>query len=293
MTDAPPVHVPHHGGNNLTGSLGHKLGPLPVWVWGLVGGLAFGAVYYVHKKKADAAKLASTQNSGSAFGSTDSSSNGGNAGELATTGGSAGMGGANQSLAQWAANAVNWLIGQGTSPSDATNALSAYINGATLTPDQTTLVNQALANFGAPPSGILPVNTASTPAATVSDDWRSPPAGTIVLTDYQRGGIFLEYPDGTEQNLTPQQWAVVSTFNLPNTTVGSPPAAAAAPAAAPAPAPAAAAGRTYKVQPGDTYWSIAQRFYGSPSNANIGKLEAANPYPARSIPVGATLNIPA
>lgn len=242
MTETPPVHVPHHGGNGLTGSLGNKLGPLPVWVWGLIGGLAFGAVYYIHKKKTDAAAQAAV-NTGSAFTTLGAASNGGNAGELATTGGGGGTGiggAAGTSLAQWAANATNWLIGQGTSPADASNALSAYINGATLTPNQTTLVNQALANFGVPPSGILPVNTA-TPTPTPT------PATTPVP-------------------------------------------APVAPAPAPA-APAATAGRTYVVQPGDTYWGLAQRFYG---NGNLyTKIQGANPYPARSIPVGATLTIPA
>lgn len=289
MTDTPPVHVPHHG-ESTVGSLNHKLGPLPVWAWGLAGGLLFGVVYYLHKKKADAAAASASQLANqSAFTSLGSSSNGGDAGELATTGGSSGLGGSatGTSLAQWAANAVNWLIGQGANPSDATNALSAYINGQTLTPDQSTLVNQALSNFGAPPSGILPVNTQD----NTTGDPNSVPGTFVTYTrDASTGGIYGVKADGTQVLLSPAEYAALG--NPAFTQYGTAPTPAAAPAAAPAPA-AAAATRTYKVQPGDTYYSLAARFYGSSSNANIGKLEAANPYPARDIPVGATLNIPA
>lgn len=296
MTDAtPPVHVPHHGGSNLTGSLGHKLGPLPVWAWGLIGGLAFGTVYYLHRRKALAQAQAAP--TGSAFTSLGANSNGGDAGELATTGGSSGLGGtaAGTSLAQWAANAVNWLIGQGTDPGAASNALSAYINGSTLTTDQAGLVNKALSNFGAPPSGILPVNTTQTNQAPAGDPnalkSNFPGGYTRNAAD---GAIYGIKADGTQVHLTPAEYAALG--NPSFTPYGTAPKAPAAPAKATAPAaPAkpAVATRTYRVMSGDTYYSIAGKFYGSSSAANVAKLEGANPYPARSIPVGATLKIPA
>lgn len=79
------------------------------------------------------------------------------------------------------------------------------------------------------------------------------------------------------------------------------PARLPAPAAPPpvtAPAPTTTAvkavnnpGTTYVVRPGDTYWALAQRFYGNP--LDWPKLQAANGYAPTKIPIGATLRIPA
>jgi LysM repeat protein len=291
-----PGHV-HTGGGELD-QLKGKLGPLPVWGWGLIGGVVIGGYMYYRKRKA-AAATANT-NAGSQYSGTNDSSNGGSAGELATTQGNAASGSnVTGTLAGWASQAVNWLIGQGSNPTDASNAISAYINGQTLTPAQETMVNNSLTEFGAPPSGVLPVNVATT--TTTSTPVTTP---DLSQSAYQAGpgaGLWASYQAniGSAANQTAyengynnwvyQQTNGASGAPTPAATPASAPAAAAA--AAPAPA-AAAATRKYTVQSGDTYFSVAQRFYGSSSSANVSKLEGANPYPARDIPVGAVLNIP-
>lgn len=302
MTDVSPPGggggTPHiHGGSPGGGELGQlkgKLGPLPVWGWGLIGGGLVGGYMYYRKRKA--AATANT-NAGSQYSGLNSSSNGGSAGELSTTNGQASSGSnVTGSLAGWAAQAVNWLIGQGSNPTDASNAISAYINGQTLTPAQETSVNSALTEFGAPPSGVLPINVSNTSTTTPPT-----PAPDLSQSAYQAGsgsGLWAAY----QQNIgnAAAQTAYENGYNnwvyqQTNGALGGPtPAAVPAPPAAPAPAaaPAAAATRKYTVQSGDTYYGLAQRFYGSSSAANVSKLEGANPYPARSIPVGAVLNIP-
>ena len=49
--------------------------------------------------------------------------------------------------------------------------------------------------------------------------------------------------------------------------------------------------RTHTVKRGDTYWDLARRYYGDPQQWR--KIANANPYPAREIPIGAKLVIPA
>lgn len=322
MTDVAPAPHAHPAGGGGFGGLefNKKIGPLPAWGWGLIGGLVFGGWYYLHKR----AQVAAAGNTPTADSlSPTSSSDGGDAGELGTTLGAAGLGGSTTgtTLAAWAANAVDWLIGQGTNPGDASNALSAYINGQTLTPAQETLVNEALTEFGAPPSGILPVLTGTTTPTTgtttggsTSTAPTAPTNASLSETQVRAASpnvraIYNEYvhavPGSTEQHElqtayegavndyrsggeahTPTLAAVMA--NIAAHTPKS--AAAAAPVSTTKASPAA---RTYKVASGDTYTSIAQRFYGSASAANVAKVEAANSqYPARSLPVGATINIP-
>lgn len=49
--------------------------------------------------------------------------------------------------------------------------------------------------------------------------------------------------------------------------------------------------RTHTVQAGDTYWKLADRYYGN--GAEWRTIADANPYPPRAIPVGVNLTIPA
>lgn len=296
MTDNPVAHPhPHDGGGGGVGlsggSLTHKLGPLPVWAWGLIGGGIFGVAYYLHKKKQVAAG-----STGPSYSDLNASGNGGNAGELATTGGSAGAGGGTPpSLASWAANVVNWLIGQGTDPASASNAISAYINGQTLTSDQTVLVNKGLTQFGSPPSGILPVNTVTdNPSPTPTPTPTPPGPVDLSQTAFQQGAgavLWQQYQSNqTPSNLHLWQQA----YNAWYAAGGGAAVPSSFTPTGDAVAPTAAAPRTYTVQPGDNLSAISQRFYGNANrytdiyNANQGVI---GPNPSLIHP-GQVLTIP-
>lgn len=53
------------------------------------------------------------------------------------------------------------------------------------------------------------------------------------------------------------------------------------------------ASKTYVVQPGDSIWALAKKFYGTPTKANQRRLVDANPKYAKTLPRGATIVIPA
>lgn len=297
VTDIPAEAHTHGSGavKGFTGSLTHKLGPLPVYAWGLIGAGIF-VGYYVYKKRTSSSGDSATGSAADllAGGSTDGGSG---TGELATTGGSStGNGGSDSpSLAQWGANVSNWLAGQGATPQDADNAISAYINGQTLTADQETLVNKGLAQFGAPPSGLLPVNgpsSGSDPNALASNF-----VTTWLNFDNPGGGAgFGLTTAGQIVELTGNEWAsLLSQGKSQDYVIGqagdnvpaTPSPNTAAPVTATAPT-ATQTTRAYQVQQGDTYQSLAQTFYGDAGQAS--QIEAANNN--ATLTPGATIQVP-
>ena len=82
-----------------------------------------------------------------------------------TSGGGGGGGGGStvtppvqQTNAQWARGALNAAIGNGTvDPTDGANAVTAWLNGQTLTASQTTIIAKLTTAYGQPPEGVLPI----------------------------------------------------------------------------------------------------------------------------------------
>lgn len=64
---------------------------------------------------------------------------------------------ATQTNAQWASSSASALIAGGASPTQVNNALAKYLAGTALTPAEAAIVNQAIAKYGEPPQGILPI----------------------------------------------------------------------------------------------------------------------------------------
>lgn len=56
---------------------------------------------------------------------------------------------------QWSRLAFDWLIGLGNDPSLTERALAKYIQGMSLTAQETSIVNLAKTAFGAPPEGLI------------------------------------------------------------------------------------------------------------------------------------------
>lgn len=138
---------------NFRESLMRKLGPLPVWAWGVLLGLAIliGVYYYNNQRK--------SENAGNTVVSTDDVL-GTLAGEPAeqvavapeTT---------FETNTSWRAKAVMFLIGRAISPLTAQRALDKYLQGEPLTAEEGAIVNTAITNFGLPPDGVFGIPSIS------------------------------------------------------------------------------------------------------------------------------------
>lgn len=132
-----------------------KLGPLPVWAWGaIVGVIAVAYIWYSGRSDngasdgVQAASDAVGTGADAAFDAIDgafkptasgSSLNTGDAEETA------------DSNTAWGMRAVQHLIGLGTAPITAQQAVTAYLNGDPMTTEQQALVNAAIGAVGQPP----------------------------------------------------------------------------------------------------------------------------------------------
>lgn len=169
MTDIIPEA--HSHGASVTNTLTRKVGPFPGYVWAglvIVGYLLYRKFYGARKASASvdpAAQLSGAADpvtGGVSYGSAGSGSTGTN-----TTGG------AFTTNAQWEANALRGLVGEGLNPSDVSNALNSYVNGKSVTGAQQLIINRAILEFGPPPEGVLPVTV--TPIVTNPPPKPAPP----------------------------------------------------------------------------------------------------------------------
>jgi len=149
--------------------LTRKVGPLPGWAWLAiaVGGYA---VYKMYQNRAGNVNQ-DTSASDTIIPSSAPVSDASN--PVDGTGGvnlSGGIGGTQTTPvgpitnAQWAATAARGLIAQNPSQAVAiTNALQKYVTGSKsgLTSAEQSIVTQAIAQFGPPPEGILPITSAA------------------------------------------------------------------------------------------------------------------------------------
>jgi hypothetical protein len=173
-------------------ALTRKIGPLPVWVWGVGLGLAYDLVVvrkkagtagqqtdpagnvgtidpatgYVYGSSQDQAGLAA-QNSTSTDGNSGGSSGSTTAGQYADN-------------ASWGRAAVNYLVGLGEDPTAANEAIQQYLGSQTLTPQQQAMVNLVIQGIGAPPQLPGPTGTPPPPINT-------PPGGIVYATNPPSG----------------------------------------------------------------------------------------------------------
>lgn len=131
--------------------LTEKIGPLPGYVWVIiVGGIAW--LFYMRTKAASAAATAAPVDStfpvvyGDAPGT----------GEFNGLQPSGPTGTQTQNNASWAKMVTDALITAGGDPLNITNAISNWLNGGSLSPDQQSIVNTVLRQYGSPPNGIMP-----------------------------------------------------------------------------------------------------------------------------------------
>lgn len=157
---------PSGGGKGLAGAEAlamKKVGPLPIIAYIGIG--IVGYLLYRRYKGASVPAATTAVDPTTATSGLDSSSNGGSGADTVDTSTpSDGSTVAPLSDVQWEANTVEWLIQKGHSPADASNAIAAYMSGATLTSAQLLLVNSAIGQFGTPPSGVKTIKAEVPPA---------------------------------------------------------------------------------------------------------------------------------
>lgn len=194
-----------------------KLGPLPVWVWGvLVGVVILGVVYYRRAEAKTAA--ADTTANGVSVSGEDLTSDLAGAASDGTTGASATDGTdlttsstVGQTNASWESDALAWLSSHGFSPLVAQNALETYLEGTLSSTDSAAVgaVNAAIQNFGLPPEGVFatPTVTSTTPTTVTGGGPAAvtePGSGTWYLLNGTTSYITLS--KGVKTYHTKAQW---------------------------------------------------------------------------------------
>lgn len=142
-------------GGGSFGFLTRKVGPMPVWGWGLI---VVGIYYWYTHYGPGAASAATTASTTAAATASPPQQ------DLFVTQPQYG-GSMYKTNAQWEVAAVNYLTGQGVTPSLASSAIYTYIQGGSLTAQQQGYVNLAIEGIGAPPS-IPKAGPAPSPAPT-------------------------------------------------------------------------------------------------------------------------------
>lgn len=164
MADEIPTPKADGVGKSLT----KKIGPFPGFVWVIIAALLIWGLWFIRTRNApqaspDGATVIAPDQSADNTGGNSTPGQPGYSGNVVTEQGTP----ASTTNAQWARNVSNTLIAEGLDPTAVSNAIAKYFNGTALSPQETSIINQALQKFGVPPEGVLPVkNTPATPAPT-------------------------------------------------------------------------------------------------------------------------------
>lgn len=292
MSDTPiPSEPPKTSGK--TEFWKTKVGPLSIG-WYLVAFIVMLAVWYWWRSRKTTALTPTTftgdgigthNTMGAASGGNSSTGQGGYAGAVTgPTGGSPAT-----SLAQWAENASNYLIGVGNTPANVEAALSAYTAGQPLNSQEQALINAALSAEGSPPSGVVAPNTSSSSVAyTVQGGDTLTSIAQMFYGDTSRWhDLYANNMNvfGPNVNLSTPLHAG-ETIIVPGTGL------------LPQPGPrdvysGVPTGNKYTLQFGDSLIQLAERFYGDGSKWTA--IAAANPKlipDPNHPPIGTVITIP-
>lgn len=246
--------------NLSTGKMGNaltkKIGPLPGYMYVLIVILAYLLYRWYNSRQTSPMVAGYGLNSNETL-ATDPVSYGGGAAVVEQSGGNVSM----QTNAQWARTAAQTLINLGVDASLATTAISKYLNGQHLSYEEKQAVDKALTTLGQPPEGVIPVDADSAP--TVPQIPQTPAPAPIANGRWytlQPGDTFeslaTRYFGAADKASVLQQanvdtignWTAGQSVWIPGTT---------------------AAVHWYILQPGDTFESLATRFYGTADKASI------------------------
>lgn len=244
------------------GLLKYKISGIPT-VYLIGGGLALGIGFYIYKTRT------AGKTSGNASGIDTSGAVAGSSAGIdtsSTSGGNGGLGSpapstpVQQTNAQWARAALNAAIGNGSvNATDGANAVSAFLNGQQLTKPQQDIIAKLVTAYGQPPEGVLPIGPGSTPVDNSPAAYVRNSAGQISAVTGNGSSYVLSLPEWTALAAQGAEFTQLTDTNYTQTT------------------------HRYVVQPGDTWPSIAHRFYNTPINA---------PRNGAPLVVGSTIEIP-
>jgi Fibronectin type III domain len=185
----------HQGLSKLT----RKVGPFPVWVWGI---LLAGAIYLVRRRMGAAAGqqtdpagnvgtidpatgyVYGSQQDQAAMAAHNSTSTDTSSPSAST------VGGQYADNSSWGRAAVNYLVGLGEDPTAANEAIQQYLGSQQLTPQQQAMVNLAIQGIGAPPQLPGPTGTPPPPVTT-------PPGGIVYATNPPTGLVVTGHTSST------------------------------------------------------------------------------------------------
>lgn len=171
-------------------SLTRKVGPFPVYVWGLM----LAALIYLYQRRKGAGSTGTTDPAGNvgtidpATGYVYGSMQDQNAlaarqtgsTDTTTTSGST-VAGQYQTNEAWGNAAINYLVSRGVDATSANEAIQSFLTSQTLTPAQQAMVNLAVQGLGTgPPQPPGPTGTPPPPVVT-------PPSGVVYATNPPTG----------------------------------------------------------------------------------------------------------
>lgn len=149
---------------NVSEGIGKKLGPFPVWVWGVLIGGAFVIWYWVAQRDIG---------SGSSADETETGTVAPPSGDFSTVPvipGEAPIVDEHTNL-EWSVQALNSVTGTGTSLIAAQTAISKYLNGQRLTSAEGAIINTILSKIGPPPEGVSTPDVAAPAPTPGTKNW--------------------------------------------------------------------------------------------------------------------------
>lgn len=181
-----------------------KIGPLPAWVWGLILGALIVAWMWVRRRNQTAASNTAAAQTDAVQETSPNSQllagiNTSGIPLSSLTGATTVPDAPNQTNASWLAQGIMKGSDLGYTPLDTETALRNYLNGTSLTPTQTQIVNSILSALGTPPQGINGTPSQTTTQPSVEGLFRR--KGTQA--------IYEALSDGTLHWLDQGEWAAL------------------------------------------------------------------------------------
>lgn len=180
---------------DIADTLQEKAGPFPVWVWGAAIGLVMVAViWWQGRGDSGSSDVSAVEDAADSTGDVYDAIDG--FFRSSAPGSAIGINDTPESVdtnVAWGARAIAHLIGKGTAPLTAQQAIFSYLDGETLTATQAELVNEAIKGIGQPPD---PVDKPKTDSGTT-------------YTRYYRdrkGQVYGVTADGTETAISDEKY---------------------------------------------------------------------------------------